>query len=459
MKHIYPLVLAVLFATFIDLLLPPSARAAPDAVITVSGNISSDTTWTNGNVYYVTGDVTVLAGVTLTLEPGVIVKFQNSRRLIIDGKLVAAGTSGQPIYFTSYRDDSVGGDTNGDGSSSGAEGDWGWIQFKSGSDDTSLIEYATIRYGGGWQYGNVFIQNASPTIRNSTLSHSYGDGIYLESTLSAGSSSPTLNNNMFSNNTASISTDITSWPTLTGNTSSNNSTNGLLVRGGTIGSNTAWNQTNMVYRVGGDVTVAGGATLTIAPGMIVKFNGNVKLLIDGKLVAAGTSGQLIYFTSYRDDSVGGDTNGDGSSSGAKGNWGWIQFKSGSDDTSLIEYATIRYGGGWQYGNVFIQDASPTIRNSTLSYSSGDGIYAQNATPTLVCNDIMSNGTLGIRNVSPSTVIDAINQYWGSPSGPKHTTLNPNGQGNGVSDGVSFIPWRTTPCGTPSFSLFLPVMIR
>jgi len=79
MRRTYPLVLAVLFALSIGLLLPPSAHAAPDAVIVVSGNISSDTTWTNGNVYYVTGDVTVLTGVTLTLEPGVIVKFQSTR--------------------------------------------------------------------------------------------------------------------------------------------------------------------------------------------------------------------------------------------------------------------------------------------------------------------------------------------------------------------------------------------
>jgi hypothetical protein len=469
MRHVYPTIVAVLFAVTISTLLHTSTHAAP-SVIVVSGNISVSTTWTSGNIYYVTRDTTVVAGVTLKIEPGVIVKFRSNSGLIIDGKLEAMGTASQPIYFTSYRDDSVGGDTDGGGSSSGEKGDWNWIQFNAISDDASLIEHAVIRYGGGksWRRGvsgNVYLRDASPTIRHSTLEYSEGAGVYLEST-AAGSSAPVISNNRFSNNASSISTDVTSRPALTSNTSSANGTNGLLVRGGTINSNTSWDQLDMVYRVAGDVTVANGATLTVAPGMIVKFNPNVTLFVDGKLMAAGTASQPIYFTSYRDDSVGGDTDGD-SSSGGSGDWNWIQFNANSDDTSLIEYAIIRYGGGdrWRrgvYGNVYLRDASPTIRHSTLAHSEGAGVYAQNATPTLVCNDIMNNATLGIHNASPSTIINAVNQYWGSSSGPKHATLNPNGQGNGVSDGVTFVPWQTTPCGTPSSSLsrvFLPLVIR
>ena len=72
------------------------------ADVSVSGSISTDTTWTLANSpYFVEGNITVESGVVLTIEAGVEVRFNGSFSFIVNGTLNATGTSGLPIKFTS----------------------------------------------------------------------------------------------------------------------------------------------------------------------------------------------------------------------------------------------------------------------------------------------------------------------------------------------------------------------
>jgi len=78
----------------------------------VSENISEDATWETGNTYILGGRITVLSGVILTIEPGVIVKGQagtgpNATALLVarGGTLMAEGTAAEPIIFTSIADE------------------------------------------------------------------------------------------------------------------------------------------------------------------------------------------------------------------------------------------------------------------------------------------------------------------------------------------------------------------
>jgi hypothetical protein len=80
--------------------------------IPVEGNITADVTWESGNVYVLTTRVTVTPGVTLTIEPGVVVKGQagtgaNASALLIarGATLIADGTSNAPIIMSSIADE------------------------------------------------------------------------------------------------------------------------------------------------------------------------------------------------------------------------------------------------------------------------------------------------------------------------------------------------------------------
>ena len=79
------------------------------AKTTVRGYIDSDTTWTKAkSPYYMTGSVTVPEGVTLTIEPGVTVYFDDaaySCDLKVWGNLVLKGTESDRIILQKSNED------------------------------------------------------------------------------------------------------------------------------------------------------------------------------------------------------------------------------------------------------------------------------------------------------------------------------------------------------------------
>ena len=76
---------------------------------------------------------------------------------------------------------------------------------------------------------------------------------------------------------------------------------------GTRNSNVTWDKVDGEYVVVGNITLNSGNTLTIDPGVIVKFAGNHTFNVGGNLQALGTSGDKIIFTSINDRTVGGNT--------------------------------------------------------------------------------------------------------------------------------------------------------
>lgn len=199
------------------------------AATTVSSNITTNTTWnTAGSPYVITKNISVSDGVILTLEPGTIVKFKSGKILTVYGGLISNGALGQEIFFTGYKDDAHGGDTDGAGASVGTPGYWGGV-VTTGAEDLQF-SYTQFLYGGGVTYvlgindpvdvfdhvvldknnSVMYVSNTSITLTNSTFSNNAAAQTAL---LSFASPLISISNVSFTNNGSAI--NIPAGTTLT----------------------------------------------------------------------------------------------------------------------------------------------------------------------------------------------------------------------------------------------------
>ncbi|MDI6791459.1 MAG: FlgD immunoglobulin-like domain containing protein [bacterium] len=354
-----------------------------NGVVLITGTYSSNITLDITSLpYMIFGDLGIASGYTMTIVPGVVLKFGDRCDLYINGGLTANGTPGNHIIFTSRKDDEHGGDSNADGPSIGLSGDWGGIQFNESTiDANTVLNYCDVMYGGqtsGAIYHPIVLDaRANPTITNVTLI--------------------------------------------------NNRRNGINLVAGTYSSSITLNITGLPYMIFGDVAIASGYTMTINPGVVLKFGEDTyDLYVYGVLTANGTSENYIIFTSILDDRYGGDTDGDGSSAGSPGNWGQIKFTELSSN-SMLSYAKIMFAGRSGYSALFFDKASPKIENIIISDVGGNGVQCYNsASPDLGggskgsvgCNSFLgftdNANKYAVYNDGTSN-INAKHNYWGTDS--------------------------------------------
>ncbi|MCX2496090.1 hypothetical protein OQX63_21520 [Pedobacter sp. PF22-3] len=179
-------------------------------VVSISGDITSNVTWTAGNVYEIRGIVTVRNGATLTIQPGTYIKalinnpnVQNGVLVIArDGKIDAVGTANDPIVFTSYRL------LDGNPNTTATAGDFGGViilgnarvnysksmeglpsdgRFYYGGtndeDNRGTLQYVRIEYAGffvnsNWQINSLSLGGVGngTTIDHVQVSYSLDDG-------------------------------------------------------------------------------------------------------------------------------------------------------------------------------------------------------------------------------------------------------------------------------------------
>ena len=235
----------------------------------VGGTIPAGTIWTPaGNPYVVTSSIYIPPGVTLTVQPGVVVKMKDpDYQISVDGALSAVGTSGQPIIFTSYHDDTAGGNTDG-GATAPSPGDWRRLNFTNLSTG-SILQHVEVRYGGyGWGHA-VYVNTANITLADSTFAYARDIGIYFD-----GADARDLARNHFTGNAvAAAGLGINGAPsfTLVGNQASGNGINGLVLYNTYVTSaDVTWGGDPGLPFVVDGLGISPGAKLTLTPGTIVK---------------------------------------------------------------------------------------------------------------------------------------------------------------------------------------------
>lgn len=413
-------------------LLLPARPLAAQPVVSGCGTIQGSVVWNPGTVYVLDHcAVIVPAGSSLTIPAGTVVKLAGSHDMIVvDGSLTIEGTGAAPAIVTSLRDDSVGGDTNGDGATThAAPGDWGWILFNPGSQGS--IRHADVAFGGvgfhgytEWAMVKVY-GPADVAVDQATLRQSWNDGLFagnasvsITRSRIAGHGAHGLNYQGLDPDTDLVIGDnvfATAKPgslagrigfgtnpahvRVTGNQAAGSGGNGLRLEGRLDTDLTLEGDPGLPFLLPSSLSVAPTAALDLSPGAVFKADGcGAKLVVEGTLAVAGEAAAPVVFTSIHDDTIAGDTNGNGGATvpGAS-DWGYVRLSAGAAGT--FEHATLRYGGvactGYDnYSMLQAWSADLTLAHTTLESSFGNGLFAENARVAVRNSRVVDVGRFG-----------------------------------------------------------------
>jgi len=311
-------------------------------------SVSVNTILDATKIYVVESAVQVNA--SLTIPAGTIIKFKQDSRIDVHagGFILAQGTLLKPIIFTSIKDDLFGGDTNGDKSNSApAPKDWGCITNWS---DNSVFSYCHFYYGGGFgdHTATLDISGCLTNVTYCTFGFNFGgeldDNTNGALCIKEAKLASAINNNTFYGNDIPMCIDVnfnmdtTNVFHMPGNINIKNKYNGIFVDHYSSTNDVVWEENEVPFVLISNMGIEDGASLTLNTDVVLKMflDTRIDILETGVL-----NHNEAIITSFRDDAVLGDTNGDNNLTvPVAGDWVGINLGYGNYITgSNIKYST------------------------------------------------------------------------------------------------------------------------